>query len=163
MKHIKIFEEFKQGDLTEEQRKWLDDVAGKGNWKVNREGKIDVHGWVDIAEHTDLKRFPVEFGRVTSHFNCRDCSSLTTLEGCPRTVGGFFSCYNCTSLTTLAGAPEKVEGTFYDRGCIRVPQAERNLLKLDKDLFLQWANSGIKIENFLQQKRGSLKGREFRF
>jgi len=184
MKHIKIFEEFKEGELTKEQRKWLDEVV-QGAWKMNSEGKIDVEGWVDCSHQRDLKRFPVEFGRVSgsfscgycsslgtlegcpreigTYFNCYDCTSLRTLEGCPRIVGSWFTCTHCNSLTTLAGAPEEVQGNINVKECNRIPQAERDLLKHDKDLFLQWANSGMKVEEFLHQKRGSLKGREFGF
>ena len=39
-------------------------------------------------------------------------SSLTSLKGAPKEVGGGLDC-SCNKLTTLKGAPEKVGGSFY--------------------------------------------------
>jgi len=40
---------------------------------------------------------------------------------------------------------------------------ELELDKNDPSLFQHWAQSGMKIEDFLRQKRGYIKGREFGF
>jgi len=227
MKYIKIFEEFKEGELTKEQREWLDSVV-LGNWVVNAQGKIDVEGTVFCVDFKQMKRLPVKFGKVSGGFNSRDCSSLETLEGSPEEVGdgfsvawctslktlegapkivkGSFLCYECDSLISLQGAPEKVGKYFYCDNCVRlttlegaprevgdtfncnechnlttlkgaptvfkafryehlpkVPQAELDLLELDKKLFIEWLKSDKKPEHFLHQKRGTLKGREFGF
>jgi len=184
MKRIKIFEEFQRRDLTEGQQRWLNSVVF-GTWKVNAQGKVDVEGRVKCLDQKELKRFPVEFGRVSRGFECYNCPSLTTLEGAPQEVGGSFDCSDCTSLvtlegcprvvkksfwcldcsslTTLVGASEKIEENFYVNMHNKIPQTERDLLERDKDLLLKWANSGMKIEDFLRQKRGTIKGREFGF
>jgi hypothetical protein len=47
------------------------------------------------------------------HFSCSDNSSLTSLEGCPKEVGGYFWCYSNSSLTSLKGCPKEVGGDFY--------------------------------------------------
>ena len=47
-----------------------------------------------------------KFGRVDKDFICRNCPSLTSLEGAPQKVGENFSCSNCTSLISLEGAPQ---------------------------------------------------------
>jgi len=206
MKHIRIFEEFKHGSLTEDQIGWLDDVV-KGTWKVNREGKVDVRGDVLCLNHSHMKKIPVVFGKVSGFFNLGKCTQLESLEGSPREVGQYFDCRHCSSLKTLEGSPLIVRHSFYCSGCTSlvsligsprnvseyfrcsgctslktlkgaplkvgeefhifdtplVPRKEKELLKSDKDLFLQWANSAQPIDQFMHQKRGSLKGREFGF
>ena len=226
MKHVKVFEEFKHGDLTPEQVEWLNSVV-KGTWKLTSEGRVDVNGSVNASSRKDLKTFPVEFGKVTDNFYCYSCASLTTLQGSPSEVGGnfvcsgcdslttlqgspgkvtgHFYCYDCASLTTLQGSPSKVGGDFNCSGCVslatlqgspkkvtggffcyecaslttlqgspsevgggfvcsncpRLPPEELDLLKLDRELFLKWANSGMKIQDFLHRNRGTLKGKKF--
>ena len=182
MKHLQLFEEFKHGDLTPEQVEWLNSVV-KGTWKLSPEGRVDVNGSVNASGRKDLKTFPVEFGKVTGYFYCSSCPSLTTLQGSPRKVGGdfscsdcaslatlqgspgkvtgYFSCSRCPSLTTLQGSPQEVGGGFYCSNCPRLPPEELDLLKLDRVLFLKWANSGMKIEDFLHRNRGTLKGKKF--
>ena len=182
MKHVKVFEEFRHGDLTPEQVEWLNSVV-QGTWKLTSEGRVDVNGSVNASGRKNLKTFPVEFGKVTGGFYCYGCDSLTTLQGSPRKVignfycyncpslttlqgspsevGGDFSCYNCPSLTTLQGSPREVGGGFYCSGCPRLPPEELDLLELDKELFLKWANSGMKIQDFLHRNRGTLKGKKF--
>ena len=39
--------------------------------------------------------------KVDRDFNCKYCSSLTSLEGVPQEIGGDFYCYNCSSLTSF--------------------------------------------------------------
>jgi len=274
MKHIKLYEDFKDSRWTKEQLDWLNDTdIINGWWEVNADGKIDVHGDVDCSDIKDLKKFPLKFGKVTGFFSCWGCSSLTTLEGAPEEVEGNFRCVGCTSLKTLKGAPRKVEGLFDCEGCdlltslegapeevgggfrcsrcfslttlkglpskmegfldislctslknlkgvpneikgffdcdscrslttleegpkrvngrfflkgcsslktLRgapyevekgffcarcplVPQEEIQLLKQDKELFYKWLKSGTSLQDFLRQKRGSIKGKEFGF
>ena len=57
---------------------------------------------------TDFKG--VRFGKVSEHFVC-GYNQLTTLEGAPKTVGGYFECEN-NELTSLVGAPQTVGGDF---------------------------------------------------
>ena len=50
-------------------------------------------------------------------FSCDNCSSLKSLNGAPKKVGGDFSCAHCWDLKSLEGAPEKVGGVFYCSYC----------------------------------------------
>jgi len=226
MKHIKIFEEFKENHLTSLQTDWLRDVV-RGVWEVDDDGEITVDG--DVMAHSifHMTEIPVKFKKVMGNFNlrecrtlkgcpqivegyfsCKECISLKTLEGAPQEVGWWFSCSGCPSLTTLEGAPQEVGGSFdcddcsslislegcpteigddfWCRNCPqlrslsgaprikrghhqffsnlpKVPMEELELDKNDPSLFQQWAQSGMKIEDFLRQKRGYIKGREFGF
>jgi len=54
-------------------------------------------------------------------------------------------------------------GDYYFDECPRIPQEELDLLERDKDIFLQWIQSDMKIGDFLHQKRGMIKGKEFGF
>jgi len=86
-----------------------DELVKRNGWKKNDDGSYDVDGDVDLSEQ-DLKRLPVQFGKVSGNFWCYE-NQLTTLEGVPREVGGNFWCiYN--QLTTLEGAPREVGGSF---------------------------------------------------
>jgi len=162
MKHIKIYEEFKKNSLTLKQIEWLDSVVF-GNWSVNAEGKIDVKGKVNAAYNDSLVVIPVQFGSVSESFDVEGCKFLKSLMGSPRIVGTFFDCTHCSSLTTLAGAPEKIGTKFWHEFCRNVPDEEDELAEENLELFLQWANSGMKLEDFLHKKRGTFKGKEFGF
>ena len=72
-----------------------------------------------VISDTDLVngKLPFKFGRVGGDFDCRECTSLTSLEGTPQKVGWNFICSNWTSHTTLEGAPQKVGGDFYCTNC----------------------------------------------
>jgi hypothetical protein len=117
------------------------DQAVTGSWEVNPSGEIDIEGncdfhsisqeqvnqlFADIREH----RCP-KFGAVSGGFSCYE-KSLSTLIGCPHTVGEDFSCSgnrlqsfeggpvevggsdNCLrrELRSLRGAPQRVGGDF---------------------------------------------------
>ena len=72
-----------------------------------------------VISDTDLinGKLPFKFGRVDGDFDCRNCTSLTSLEGSPQKVGRDFYCSNCTSLTSLEGVPQGVGRNFYCRNC----------------------------------------------
>lgn len=53
-------------------------------------------------------RFPFKFGTVGGNFVCEKLN-LTTLEGCPRSIGECFYCGE-NKLTDLRGGPEEVGG-----------------------------------------------------
>ena len=133
MKHLqtyKIFESTKS--LTKPQREFLDKYT-KGTWSLNPEtGEVDVDGDFDCSV-SRLKSFSgIKFGKVSGSFKCTrnlitslegcphtvgeefECSvnKITSLEGGPKFVGGFFSCQNTDSLVSLAGAPEFVGTSF---------------------------------------------------
>jgi len=106
-----------------------------------------------------FKRFLVQFAAVKGDFDCEDCTSLTSLEGAPTTVGDYFGCSGCTSLTSLKGAPSTV-GSFDCEGCRRLPKAELEIAE-DEQLRSLWLKSKLPIKDFLEKYRGAITGRKF--
>jgi hypothetical protein len=119
-----LFESF--NDIETTCRKY-----GITNYTINPDGSIDVNGDVNLNSDVLIK-LPLNFNKVTGHFDCCD-NNLTTLEGSPREVGSYFDCsynqlntlegsptevggyFNCgtNKLTTLEGGPKEVGGNFY--------------------------------------------------
>lgn len=87
---------------------WLDKYEVK-NYTINDDLTVDVLGDVDISEN-NLKKIPVQFGKVIGSFDCSD-NSLASLKGCPKEVEGKFICRE-NLLTSLEYAPEKVGNYF---------------------------------------------------
>jgi hypothetical protein len=104
------------------------------NYVENADGTIDADA-VRLL-FVKLDRLPVRFGAVDDYFVVH--SGLSTLEGCPHTVGGLFNCgenriaslkggpksvggqYVCSNnpeLTSLQGAPDTVNDTFDCSSC----------------------------------------------
>ena len=105
MKHLKLFESFREGDIHNICRKY-----GIKNYNINEDGSIDVDGVVFLSSFRLLK-LPLKFRNVTDDFDCSN-NRLTTLEGCPEKVGGSFDC-DKNNLTSLEGAPKSVSGHFW--------------------------------------------------
>ena len=106
MKLIKGFKKFF------DNRK-IDSICDKyniENYTINQDGSIDVDGDVYIGYRKLTTKLPLKFGRVSGDFNCQN-NQLTTLEGCPNSVGGYFDCQD-NQLTTLEGCPESVGDSF---------------------------------------------------
>jgi len=80
------------------------------NWSINSEGLVNVIGDVDL-EDKNLTKLPLNFGHVSSYFDCRH-NKLTSLEGAPKSIGGDFNCYY-NNLASLEGCPKSVGGRFY--------------------------------------------------
>jgi hypothetical protein len=58
------------------------------NYTVNPDKTIDVNGNVGLEYIlNDMEKLPVKFGKVSGYFSCFG-NNLTTLEGCPKYVGG---------------------------------------------------------------------------
>ena len=111
--------------------KWLDSFKIK-NYIINDDLMIDVKDNVYLV-HQSLTCFPsfIKFNKVSGYFYCNtnqltslvgcpttvgesfycDINQLTSLEGCPTTVGGSFSCSN-NQLTSLEGCPRTVGNDF---------------------------------------------------
>ena len=107
---------------------------GITNYTINDDGTVDVDGDVSFYAKV-LSELPLRFGKVTGLFECSG-NLLTTLEGCPHTVGRGFFCdqnkltnleggpksigesYNCShnKLTSLEGAPLEIPEDFMCRG-----------------------------------------------
>lgn len=121
MRYLKIYEDFSENIITiVDDNMEIDNKISQAivfceryninNYSVNGDGTVDVDGSVDISDRKGLGRIPIKFRNVTGSFNCY-CSDLTTLEGCPTTVGGLFTCHN-NKLTSLKGCPSTVGGFF---------------------------------------------------
>ena len=80
------------------------------NYTINPDGSIDVNGDVDLY-NKGFVELPLIFNKVTGCFDC-GYNNLTTLEGCPRWVGGFFYCSR-NRLSSLEFSPDYVGGDFY--------------------------------------------------
>ena len=97
--------------LTDENeiREWLGkNCRINGTVKINN-GIVDVDGNVELSRLMDSIK--VKFGTVTGTFACY-YNKLTTLEGCPDTVGRDFLCYSNKLLKSLKGCPKEIEGAF---------------------------------------------------
>ena len=82
------------------------------NWHQNLDGSYDVEGTVYITkEYVSNGRLRTKFGKVSDKFYCSR-AGLSSLEGCPREVGGSFDCEE-NELKTLKGAPKIVGKNFY--------------------------------------------------
>jgi hypothetical protein len=83
------------------------------NYTINTDMSIDIYDDI-ILSCFNLKEFPLKFGNVIN--GCFDCddNQLSSLVGCPKSVGGGFYCsYN--ELTSLIGCPKSVGGFFHCR------------------------------------------------
>ena len=90
--------------------KWLDSYEIK-NYTINDDLTIDVNGSVNLFNQS-LTCFPsfIKFNEVSGSFYCNS-NKLTSLEGCPLTVGASFYCSN-NQLTSLEGCPKTVGNNF---------------------------------------------------
>jgi hypothetical protein len=82
---------------------------GIENYTINDDLSIYVNGNVNLS-YFKISNIPLKFGIVIGNFDCSD-NKLTSLEGCPESVGGNFDCsYN--KLKSLEGCPKWVGGDF---------------------------------------------------
>jgi hypothetical protein len=79
------------------------------NYTINN-GLVDVEGDVDVG-FWRMDELPLRFGSVTGSFDCTSMG-LTTLKGCPHTVGTSFYC-GSNRLTSLEHCPVSI-GTFFN-------------------------------------------------
>ena len=119
---------------TAKERK--DDEANRIQEFINNQGEpesiyitdgnvINSKGYIFIR-NTDLVngKLPFKFGRVDKDFDCRECTSLKSLEGVPQEVGRNFYCRDCPSLKSLKGAPKEVGRTFCCSNCASLTSLE---------------------------------------
>ena len=104
MKYLKIFENFNKEDIDS-----ICERYGIENYTINEDGTIDVNGDVNLT-YKGLTELPLKFRNVTGYFFC-SANELSSLEGCPESVGGYFSCSR-NKLKTLEGCPKSVGGSF---------------------------------------------------
>ena len=91
-------------------KSWLDEMGVK-NYTINNDFTIDVKGHVYL-DFKNLTKFPnyIKFNKVDKSFYCSN-NQLTSLEGCPTSVGRNFFCYD-NQLTNLEGCPTSIGGNF---------------------------------------------------
>jgi len=87
---------------------WLQ-AQGVKNYTINADMSVDVEGHVFLSKKK-LICIPVNFRNVSEFFNC-DENLLTSLAGCPQSVGGVFDCSK-NALTSLLYGPETVGGSY---------------------------------------------------
>jgi hypothetical protein len=88
--------------------KWMKEL-GIRNYTITDKGMVIVDGDVNI-HNMELTRIPVRFLKVSGNFLCND-NLLTSLYGCPRTVGMSFDCGQ-NMLTSLKDCPRVVNRMF---------------------------------------------------
>lgn len=81
---------------------------GINNYSINEDGSIDAD--CVFINSRGLKKLPLKFRNIEGSFQCQH-NHLTSLEGCPETVGGNFACNN-NHLFYLKYSPKKVGGFF---------------------------------------------------
>ena len=82
---------------------------GIQKYTINDDGTINVDGDVSLY-HKGILKIPLKFDKVTGYFSCA-YNNLTSLDGCPKYVGGDFFCHG-NKLTTIEG-PDFVGGDFF--------------------------------------------------
>jgi hypothetical protein len=93
----KLFVAPTQEDLNKRRHK---------DWKKNPDGSFDVRGDVNITPDDVLRgHLRYRFRKVSGDFHC-DGNGLTSLVGCPQTVGRDFWC-DVNHLTSLVGGPQE--------------------------------------------------------
>lgn len=78
---------------------------------VNYTGNSRLAVAKEIASLNNYGMF--QWGDVEESFDCGGNRHLTSLEGCPKKVGGDFICNQNIKLTSLEYAPNEVSGNFY--------------------------------------------------
>jgi hypothetical protein len=68
------------------------DVYDIRNYVIREDGLVDILGNVFLGGFS-LRRIPLHFGKVSGGFYCGN-NKLTSLKGCPISVGDHFSCVN---------------------------------------------------------------------
>ena len=105
-------------DVLETYHKWFATI-GTASVDSNT-NKITVNGSCDLRfmplpNSQGERSLPVHFDHVAGDFSV-EAKGLTTLEGCPRTVGGqFFASYN--RIKDLIGGPDHVGKRYVVRYC----------------------------------------------
>ena len=116
---------------------------------INSKSNITIHD-TDLVDG----KLPFKFGRVDGDFICMKCTSLTSLEGAPQTVGWDFRCSKCTSLTSLKGAPQEVGGNFYCSECTSLKSLEGVPQEVGGNFYCNYCSSLTTLEGAPQEVGG---------
>jgi hypothetical protein len=111
MRHLQTYRLFESiRSLSGKQMKFLDEYT-KGVWTFNpTTGEVDIDGDFDCSVSRLQSFGGIKFGEISGSFKCTR-NSITSLEGCPHTVGVDFEC-SVNPITSLEGGPKTVGGTF---------------------------------------------------
>ena len=129
---IKLFEQF-----NNEQE--IINICKKYNIKnytINPDGSIDVDGFTNISDKR-LTKLPLKFNKIKGEFYC-SYNNLTSLEGCPKEVGGSFFCNGCIKLNSLEGCPKEVGRRFTCGECKRnfTEEEVKSLCKVIDNIYI---------------------------
>lgn len=170
-----------QGEKKEIALSEFLDKHVEGTWKYNADRSVDVVGSVNLSNSGYLRKIPIKFNKVSGDFICMYKNSLESLEGCPVEVGGSFNCSHSGKLKNLVGSPKKVGGNYFCfylnvnslhgattdvKGlfncdwCLSLDKVEDEIVH-NPELFRSWRNSKLDILEFIQKRRGQLKGSRF--
>jgi hypothetical protein len=126
-----------------------------GYYTINN-GIVDIKGSITVKNKklTELTNGLFEFGSIYYYFDCFNCTSLTSLKGAPKEVGGPFICSGCISLTSLKGAPEEVGGNFDCSGCTSLTSLKGAPKEVSLDFFCSHCNSLTSLEGAPKKVHG---------
>ena len=143
---VKSFEMFESlsSRLTQVQVDWCNKYID-GEWKVNSRREIEVRKHVSF-KNRNFNRIPVKFAPMDGNFDCNSCTSLTSLEGVPSSVGGDFYCMGCTKLTSLKDAPSSVGRSFYCISCTSLTSLAGAPSSVGKDFYCSGCESLTSLE-----------------
>ena len=100
-------------DLTDYQKTTCNEKLLKRYWeKIKQRTDIKLNNEVKLT-HDEIKYCFKYYTNIVieKNLNYND-NELTTLQGCPQTIGGGFNCGG-NKLTTLQGCPQTINGDFY--------------------------------------------------
>jgi hypothetical protein len=98
--------------ISQEEKDRIDTLCMQhdiDDYTINGDGSIDVNGGVRMNPG-NISVLPLVFNKVRDDFFCTD-NLLTSLEGCPKEVGGGFFVFG-NRLTSLEYCPTKVGDMF---------------------------------------------------
>jgi len=107
---IKNFNLFKESNNEISKIRELCKKYDIKNYTINDDLSIDVDGGVDLFDKL-LEEIPLKFNRVNGYFYIH-YNNLTSLEDCPKWVGGDFACSD-NKLTSLEFFPKFIGGGIY--------------------------------------------------
>ena len=136
MRHLQTYRIFESiRSLSGKQRNFLDKYT-KGTWTLNpTTGEVDVDGDFDCSVSRLQSFNGIKFGKVSGSFKCTR-NLITSLEGCPHTVGEDFEC-SVNKITSLEGGPKTVGGTFspFSNFCLWGSRDCRRVFSLSAKLY----------------------------
>ena len=147
----------RKDDEANRIQEFIDNQPESSSIYITDGNVINSKSYIIISD-TDLVdgKLPFKFGRVDKDFICRNCPSLTSLEGSPQEVGGNFSCQECTSLKSLEGVPQKVGGNF-DCSCISGLKSLKGCPKYIGGDFYFYSTGIYEIDDFPDEVGGNVE------